>query len=434
MAKIGERLHGLGVELPRMLLPKEREDLRKWCVIACDQHTSDRGYWRDVQTAVGDAPSTLNMILPEAYLGGEEEQRRLSRIQACMKEYQKNGVLQQLPRGLIVLQRGFSNKQEKRTGVVLALDLEQYDYHEGSQSLIRATEATIEERIAPRLKIRAQAELELCHIMVFIDDPRRTVIEPLWEDRGAFQRVYQSRLGFSLGEIEGYFVPEEALLGFAQALEALYEEKKAQAEHPILFAMGDGNHSMATAKAHWEQIKKTLSEEERESHPARYALCEIVNIHDEGILFEPIHRTVFANGEGKALEGILGALNALGMQAGLVEAPLGSGQNIAYVSGEKQGYLNLQAPKSAIENGSIDLGIAQYIQAHPKAEVDYIHDPKEAGALAREEGNVSFLLPVIGKGELLPFVEQHGPMPRKSFSMGEEDEKRCYLECRRIVR
>ena len=433
MAKIREKLHGMGVELPRIFLPRERQDLSKWCVIACDQHTSDRAYWEDVEQAVGKAPSTLRMILPEAYLGTQEEPRRLGRIQDCMKDYQNQGVLEQLPEGLIVLQRGFCNKREKRTGVVLALDLEQYDYHKDAISPIRATEATIEERIAPRLRIRAQAELELCHIMVFIDDEQKTVIEPLWEDRAKFQRAYQSKLGFSMGEIEGYFVPEEALCAFAEALEALYEKKKAQAEHPILFAMGDGNHSLATAKAHWEQLKGTLSEEEQKNHPARYALCEIVNIHDEGICFEPIHRAVFANGEGDALAGILEALNALGMQASLQEKPLCCGQDIEYISGERQGYLNLQAPQSAIENGSIDLGIARYLQDHPKAEVDYIHDPKEALALAQGEGNASFLLPVIAKGELLRFVEQHGPMPRKSFSMGEEDEKRCYLECRRIV-
>ena len=286
----------LGLKIPDIMLPKEGTDYEKWSIVACDQYTSDPEYWKKAEQIVGDSPSTLRLMLPEYYLGKPDEEERIVKIRKAMADYTQEGILKTLAPGCIVVRR--SAEGRSRLGLVICVDLDAFDYRPGAVSLIRSTEKTIVERIPPRLKIRRGAPLELPHILILIDDPDRTVIEPL--EKAGGEVVYDTDLMLGGGHITGTFIPEDKMKGALEAMSALFdraEEHYGQGK-AMLMAMGDGNHSLATAKANWEEIKKTLPENEREDHPARYALCELENVHDEGIVFEPIHRVLFA--EGKA--------------------------------------------------------------------------------------------------------------------------------------
>ncbi|MFR6344797.1 MAG: DUF1015 domain-containing protein, partial [Christensenellales bacterium] len=284
----------LGLKIPQIYLPKDTDALDTWCVIACDQYTSDPAYWQQVEQYVGTAPSTLKMVLPEVYLGTEEQPKRVESTYRTMQSYLEQGILQQLPGGCILTRRTLPDGRRIRTGLVISMDLERYSYESDAKTLIRVTEGTIPSRIPPRLAIREKASLELPHIMVLFDDPTHTVLKPLVDKMDAFKTVYDAPLGFHMGHIQGKFIPESEMGGVRQAFSALYDALSADgAGDPMLFAMGDGNHSFATAKAHWENVKKTLTPEQQKTHPARFALCELVNIHDESLLFEPIHRVLF---------------------------------------------------------------------------------------------------------------------------------------------
>lgn len=281
----------IGVLVPNVMLPPKGTDFSKWAVVACDQYTSQPEYWEQARALIGDAPSTLDLILPEAFLGKPDEQDRINAINKHMREYMENGVLTTLPQGFVLVRRTAAGNT--RNGLVLALDLECYDYNKGSTSLIRATEATIVSRIPPRLRIREGAPVELPHILVLIDDPDRTVIEPLFKKTDSFETLYDTDLMLGGGHISGWLVSDPSdIQGVLDALTALTDPDSFKAKYgdhaPLLFAMGDGNHSLATAKANWEKIKASLPEAELASHPARYALVEIENVHDDGIILEPI--------------------------------------------------------------------------------------------------------------------------------------------------
>ena len=286
-------IRDLGIQIPQMYLPQTGTDLTKWAVIACDQFTSQPEYWNDVEKIVGDAPSTLNLTFPEVYLekpGGEE---RIKNIQSNMRKYMDEGILQPHD-GLVYVERTVAGKTRK--GIVLCLDLEAYDYNKGSSSLIRATEGTIVDRLPPRMKIREGALLELPHILVLIDDPNRTVIEPLMAAKPKLEKLYDFDLMLESGHLTGYAVNQEFEDQVVDALRGLAKPETFAAKYGIdkdqpvlLFAMGDGNHSLATAKAIWEKMKPQVGMD----HPARYALVEIENVHDEGLEFEPIHRVLF---------------------------------------------------------------------------------------------------------------------------------------------
>lgn len=421
----------LGVALPQILLPKDRVSLRKWCVVACDQYTSDRAYWARVEQAVGHTPSTFQMVLPEVYLQDDNVDTRAQHAADAMQHALSDGVFEALPPGFVLVQRHFTCHGRCRTGLVMALDLEQYDHRPDATSLIRATEGTIAARIPPRLRIRRRAKLELPHIMVLIDDPDRTVIEPLASHRQALPKLYDSDLGFGLGHIQGYFVSEAQAQYVRQALSALYDRQvRAQGQHPMLFAMGDGNHSFATAKAHWEEIKQTLPPQEQAVHPARYALCEVVNIHDEGLAFEAIHRVLFRAGGWETVANACQSLQSRGVHVSAT--PLPGAQAIELVCDGQSRILYVTGSPSFVESGTADVLIDALCALSPEAEVDYIHGETEARALCQSGGHVGFLVPALHKADLLPLVSQNGPLPRKAFSMGEADEKRCYLEARLI--
>jgi hypothetical protein len=434
----------LGIQIPQVYLPKKGTDLTKWAVIACDQFTSQPEYWNDVEKIVGAAPSTLNLTFPEVYLekpGGEE---RIKNIQSSMHKYMDEGILQPHD-GLVYVERMVAGKTRK--GVVLCLDLEAYDYHKGSSSLIRATEGTIVDRLPPRMKIREGALLELPHILVLIDDPNRTVIEPLSAAKSKLEKLYDFDLMLESGHLAGYAVSDEfenqvvgALRGLANP-ETFSTKYSINKDEPVLlFAMGDGNHSLATAKAIWEKMKPQVGMD----HPARYALVEIENVHDEGLEFEPIHRVLFGLKKDlfAELEKTFGANltykpvpNAEEMVK-TVDSAKGEKQAIGLVGGGRSrefGVLEIANPASNLPVGTIQAFIDSFLKEGGAEKVDYVHGEEVTVKLGSQPNNAAFYLPGMNKSDLFKTVILDGALPRKTFSMGEACEKRFYMEARKIL-
>ncbi|MDY2983294.1 MAG: DUF1015 domain-containing protein [Eubacteriales bacterium] len=427
--------NSVGVLVPEILLPPQGTDTYKWAVVACDQFTSQKEYWEEARRIIGDAPSTLDLILPEAWLGAQDEQERIARIKEKMQEYLHNGTLVKQPQGFVLVERTAAGNT--RHGLVMALDLEKYDYSKGSGTLIRATEGTIVERIPPRLRIREGAAVELPHILVLIDDPEETVIEPLTAQAEKLPLLYDTDLMLGGGHISGRLVSgEKEIMGVLEALTALSDkaafEKKYGSKPVLLFAMGDGNHSLATAKANWEKIKATLPEEQREDHPARYALIELNNVHDKGIVFEAIHRNVFGIPGEKLVEALLQKLREQngGAEIGPEQAPAGGEKHvIPFYYGDKSGAFIVTEPAVQLAVGTLQNAIDAVLK-ELGGEVDYIHGIDVVKELAQKPDTTGFLLPDMEKSELFPTVVYDGALPRKTFSMGEAAEKRYYMEAR----
>ena len=432
------------LRVPQIWMPGEGTDLYKWSVVACDQYTSQPEYWKECEKEVGDAPSTLHMILPEVYLGSDEEEERIDRIHNCMDDYVKNGTISPLPKGFMLVERSF-DKTYARNGLVVEIDLETYEYKKGSKSLIRPTEMTVEERIPPRLKVRQTASVELPHIMLLIDDPDCSIIEPLMEKREQYRKVYDTDLMQKGGHIAGWLIPEgEETDAIMQAIEQLADQDVFRAkyelekEYPLLnLAVGDGNHSMATAKAAWENIKKDLSEAERENHPARFCLCEIVNVHDKSLEIEPIHRVLFGVDE----DDLLGAAMTYYEEHGCT-VEIHKEQCAAYADKtqhvfslySRSGYQHLivKQPAWGIAAATIQNFLDDYLAKHSECRIDYIHGTDTVLELAGKEHNLGILLPDVEKGDLFIGVVKDGVLPRKTFSMGEANEKRYYMECKKL--
>lgn len=394
------------IQSAKILLPREDVDLNKWAVVACDQFTSEPEYWDEVAAYVGDSPSTLRIILPEVYLESSDKEARIEKINTTMKDYLDSGILREGFEGLMLVER---ETRKKRRGLVVTLDLENYEYTKGSKTLIRATEGTVESRIPPRLEIRKNALVELPHIMVLIDDPNKTVIEPLFEEN--LEKVYGFELMMGGGHIKGWKIDDQNLIEkINQNLEKLISSDG------FLFAMGDGNHSLATAKAHWNNVKNNLSEEEKINHPARFALVELVNVHDEGLEFEPIHRVIFEV-ESDKLENFL----------------TGEGKEVKMVSNGEEKIIRLKEVGSNLVVGDLQKLLDEFLQQNPEVKIDYVHGEEAVKKLA-VGNNVGFILEGMKKEELFPTVEKDGALPRKTFSMGEAEEKRYYLESRKIVK
>ena len=427
--------NSVGVLVPEILLPPQGTDMYKWAVVACDQFTSQKEYWEEARRIIGDAPSTLDLILPEAWLGAQDEQERIARIKEKMQEYLHNGTLGKQPQGFVLVERTAAGNT--RHGLVMALDLEKYDYSKGSGTLIRATEGTIVERIPPRLRIREGAAVELPHILVLIDDPEETVIEPLTAQAEKLPLLYDTDLMLGGGHISGRLVSgEKEIMGVLESLTALSDkaafEKKYGSKPVLLFAMGDGNHSLATAKENWEKIKATLPEEQREDHPARYALIELNNVHDKGIVFEAIHRNVFGIPGEKLVEALLQKLREQngGAEIGPEQAPAGGEKHvIPFYYGDKSGAFIVTEPAVQLAVGTLQNAIDAVLK-ELGGEVDYIHGIDVVKELARKPDTTGFLLPDMEKSELFPTVVYDGALPRKTFSMGEAAEKRYYMEAR----
>ena len=388
-----------------ILLPKEDILLEKWCVVACDQYTSRPDYWEQALITTGDSPSTLHLVYPEALLSQGDE--RIETINKTMKEYLEKGIFRELPNSLVYTERTLNNGKIRR-GIVGAIDLEEYDYQKGSKSKIRATEGTVLERIPPRVKIRQNASLELPHVILLIDDPSQTVIESIQPGK----TLYEADLMAGGGHLVGREISQEETDAFLKRFAALEEH----AADGLVIAVGDGNHSLASAKACWEAIKPTLSPEERLTHPARFCLAELENIHDPAQEFEPIHRVVF----GVQPEEFLQKFTALDQVS-----HSGNGETVICLYQGNTLELSLKDTPLAV-------GLLQKFLDEQDCEIDYIHGEEEVKRLSAEPGNVGFLLPKPGKSELFCTVIQDGALPRKTFSMGEANEKRFYMEAKRI--
>ena len=400
---------------PAKILMPTGCDMQKWACIACDQFTSESDYWDKLSAFVGDARSTLKLTLPEIYLNDRPEER-IELINANIDGYLSGGVFEELPSGYVLTVRS-TPFVKRRIGIVACVDLDAYDYKKGSRSLVRATEGTIEERIPPRLKIRENAAVEFPHIMVLYDDEKREIAEGLYARRAEFKKIYDFELNMNGGRIEGYFIPESENLGekFSALLDTERLINKYGVADGFAFAVGDGNHSLATAKAFREKKKVGLTEKEAETDPARFALCEFVNIYDDGIYFQPIFRFVkgvdadkFASEIKKAVKGHYRVV-----AGGKVEDIKGDGSLPKVIS-------------------DIDGFIAGNISAHGGS-VDYVHGESNLRTLVESDKNSVGIMPdTLDKSELFRYVSAHGVFPRKTFSMGEGVEKRYYLEGRKI--
>ena len=412
----------VGIRPARILLPAPTVPCETWACIACDQYTSEPEYWEKAFAAAGDAPSALRLILPEVYLKNSGD--RIPAIHAAMARYLREGLLAPaVDPGFILCERTVPSGT--RLGLVCAVDLEQYSFEKGSLPLVRPTEQTIASRLPPRLVIRRGAPVELTHIMILIDDPERTVLEPLQAKKDSLRKLYDFDLMMNGGHLKGWAVDgAEELAQTDAALNRLLDSLGAD---PLLLAVGDGNHSLATAKAYWNELKEGLSEEERENHPARFALCEIVNIHDDALLFEPIHRVV----TGTDPEALLADWQAYAAARGMT-LDAQDGHRFILVSAQGDREITVGRPEGAIPCETIQKYLDDFLSRHPEAEIDYIHGEQSLRALASAPGAAGFLLPEIDKGSFFRDVKKLGVLPRKTFSMGEADEKRFYMEVKEI--
>ena len=421
---------GIGCAAPDMLFPKDGTDLSKWAVIACDQYTSEPEYWNKVEETAGDAPSALKLVLPEVYLGTEGEDARLEAIASNIGKYLADGTIRQLPEGFMLVDRK-TPVHPSRKGLVMAVDLEQYEYAPGNKAMCRATEGTVLSRIPPRIKIRANAQIELPHIMILIDDPEDTVIGAAFRkaQEEGIKPLYDTPLMMDSGSITGTLIESSSDIanGIVSALETL----KAKSSDGLLYLVGDGNHSLASAKAHWENVRKDLTGDDLKTHPARYALAEIVNIHDAGLEFEPIHRVVFGITPAEFIEGAEFFFEENGVTAG--EAPVEGQQNFVVTTEGKNIYISLANPPHSLAVGSVQMYIDSLIEENKGITCDYIHGEDSVRSLAGD-ANTGILLPAISRSAFFDEVRTAGVYPRKTFSMGEAFEKRFYMEARKITK
>lgn len=432
------------VHIPEVLLPGKNVDLHKWAVIACDQFTSEPEYWDRVEATVGDAPSTYHLILPEAWLNRPDRNERIDYAQSHMRQYLEEDIFEH-HKGFVLVERTVGDAIQ--TGLIVALDLEAYDYNVGSKSLIRATEGTILDRLPPRMQVRRGALLELPHILVLYDDPHRTVLKPILEQKENLPLAYNFDLMEGSGHICGHYIEDSAMLDqITENIGALidldaYREKYGEiddaATSPLLFAVGDGNHSLATAKAIWDELKPTVGSD----HPARYALVELVNLHDPSLKFEPIHRVMFGVGKPFYKELLLAyEPDYLLTQATSFEemkhAVLGKnkpGQRVGIITPMTYQVLEFTKPHHNLSVGTLQGFLDKYVKSLDEAEIDYVHGDDVLDKLGKQDGNMGFYLPPITKDNFFKSVILDGALPRKTFSMGHAHDKRFYLEARRIL-
>ena len=401
----------LGVRPADILLPRAGHLNSHWPVVALDQYTSQPEVWLAAEKEIGQSPSTLRLIVPEAFL--EETAARGPLVRKAMADYLAANMFEALRDSFVLVER--RTQSGPRVGLVLAVDLEAYDYMPGSGAAIRATEQTVLERIPPRLLIREQSPLELSHVLLLLDDPEDLALGPLYAGRGTLPAVYDMPLLMGGGHVRGWQVPAgQAQAGLAQALAGLKEKVAAGG---MFLAVGDGNHSLAAAKALWDKQKAGLSEARRQGHPARFALAELVNLHSPALLFEPIHRMVF----GAKRQSLLEALSPL------APVPAEETPDIILLDGEGDLPLALRA-----EKGSLVTEAVQKLLDEAGFPLDYVHGEKALREIQASRGGTGILMPDFPKDQLFPVVQRQGRLPRKTFSMGEANEKRFYMEVRRI--
>ncbi|HIR09519.1 MAG TPA: DUF1015 domain-containing protein [Candidatus Avoscillospira stercoripullorum] len=407
--------------LPADILMPRVDSMEKWAVIACDQFSSQPAYWERVRETAGDAPSTINLILPEAELGTPQEAAHTALINETMAKYRKGGVFQTYARSFVYVERTLESGAIRK-GLVGMVDLDAYDYSTGSTSAIRATEKTVVERIPPRMRVRKDAPIELPHILMLCDDHDKVLLEPIAAGKETLPKLYDFDLMEGGGHITGWLVQGKAVDDFEARL-ADYtahvgEKYKGLPGVPMVFAVGDGNHSLATAKACYEELKKAHPGEDLSSHPARFALVELENIHDEAQVFEPIHRVITHTDPSAMLKA-------------LEDWCAPGGFPVEWYIGQDHGTIYLDKARSQLAVGVLQAFLDQYLSSHP-GEIDYIHGDADLKELAAQDGAIGFLLPAMEKSQLFRGVIADGILPRKTFSMGHAREKRYYLEGRAI--
>ena len=431
----------MGVKIPEILLPKNL-DVKTWSVVACDQYTQDRDYWKKVEETAKGKPSTLNIILPEVYLNDSDKAARIAKIRTTMNEYLEKGVFADAQSEFVYIERKTAYNRI-RHGLVCAIDLETYEWKPFSKALIRATEATIVERIPPRMEIRKGAQLELPHIMLLVNDPKHSLVEGTGERVVKNAPIYDGELMCKSGSIKGWAVKENSDIEYVrQTLENLCKDNTAEDGSTFLFAVGDGNHSLATAKAVWDEYKKEhpeLSDEKlSKACNVRYALVEIVNIYDTGLTFEPIHRVLFNLDSSDLIEKMADALGGtvknLASGEELEKAVHNSVADFGFVYKKdgKQIFALLSTKITDLAVSQLQPALDSYLKENTKGEIDYIHGAQEVFRLGAQDNATGILLPPVAKDSFFATINGRGPLPRKSFSMGEADEKRFYLECRKL--
>ncbi|MDO4219274.1 MAG: DUF1015 domain-containing protein [Synergistaceae bacterium] len=398
-------------------LPNKDVDLKKWSVVACDQFTSDPTYWELVEHTVADAPSTLYITLPEIYL--KEAQSRIPKIAQNMEDYVASGVLVPAVKdGFVLVERDTSSG--KRLGIVGAIDLEAYDFNKGAEVPVRCTEGTVAERLPVRTEIRSASLLECPHVMLLIDDPKKTLIESFYDKRESFRVLYDVDLMKQGGHLKGYALEGQTALEVEHAFAEFYDKNSN-----FFLAVGDGNHSLAAAKICWENIKKTLTDDDQKNHPARFALVEVVNLHSPALVFKPIHRIVSGVGLKEFTADFESFLERKGMK--LVE-----GTDLILVSFGKKRFYDIKDSNGRLPVDIVQEFLDKYMQNHPHILLDYIHGSIVTEGLSQKIETVGILLQPISKDGFFDAIEAGGALPRKTFSMGEAEEKKYYMECRKI--
>ena len=411
-----------------ILLPDDTVEKDKWAVIACDQFTSQPDYWDEVKKYVGDSASALNVVFPEIYLGGKDgisDEKRIENINSTMKKYLSDNTLKQaVTAGYVFVER--TTESGVRLGIVGKIDLDTYDFDPKNKTLIRATEGTVLSRIPPRVKIRQNASIELPHVMLLVDDPQDKILGDLQKNKDSFRKLYDTDLMAGGGHITGYAIEGAD----ADAVTKTFADKEADCGG-FLFAVGDGNHSLATAKTCWENIKGNLTEEERQVHPARYALVEICNLHSKALEFKPIHRLI---GQVK-MDGLLEYFKTELEKQGL---ELTDGDEIVFCQkNEATGDIDKYEVSIKNRGDRLPVEILQnilddYLSQNESADIDYIHGDDALNGLVEKTGGCGIFLQSIEKNTLFAAINAGGVLPRKTFSIGEANEKRYYMEAKRI--
>lgn len=435
-----------GIRIPEILLPK-KIDLASWSVIACDQYTQDLDYWKKAEKAADGKVSTLNLILPEVYLNSADKPARIEKIRKTMNEYIEGGVFADPRKCLVYIERTTAFGRTRK-GLIAQIDLETYEWKPFSTANIRATEATIVDRIPPRMEIRRGAALELPHIMLLVNDKQKKLVEGAGKLVQKNQPLYEGQLMNNGGSIKGWAVETaEDIQKVTEVVEQIADENRSADGSTFLFAVGDGNHSLATAKAVWDEYKQQLiekgaSEAELKECDVRYALVEIVNLYDDGLTFEPIHRVIFNIDNEKLIsylaEKLNGKVSEVSSKDELENLVKNSSADygFAFVKDGKQKYIHLATQIKELAVAKLQPVIDEFLKTNSQkdSEIDYIHGSEEVLALGTKENAIGLLLPPIAKDSFFETINAGGPLPRKSFSMGEADEKRFYLECRRLFR
>lgn len=403
------------IRIPRILIPDNR-DMTAWSVIACDQFTSDKEYWEKLKEFVKDKPSALNIILPEVYLKEPDVEARIKEMHACMKKYIADGVLKKLEPGFILVERTTPFTPYPRFGVMLSIDLEEYSYKRSKKASVTATEATVSDRIPIRIKTKRGACLDMPHLMLLYDDPENYVLNDVIEDRESLEVLYDFDLNMNGGHVKGYFIPADTSEEIRSRFYSLIDEKtlreKYSSDEPLLFAVGDGNHSLAAAKAYWEEKKENMTYEEKLDSPARFVLAEAVNIYSPAISFNPIYRFVRVSDKEKFFSRLESYTRSFNRENSIVR----------FV-----GYYDVTEVIRRLDSYA-----KAYVDVNGGS-IDFIHGEEELKRLVETYSDgIGFILNAIDKASFFRHIVEFGNLPQKTFSMGRGEEKRYYLECKEV--